>query len=554
MAVLEDPDGRWQGPQDGAAFFHAGFRPLAQPGLNAGLSDSVWWLRLDMDLPPDRQWLLEIGYTQNDRLDFFMPEPGRWRRIEAGDTRLRPSELLSHSHPVMVLPSDLRRELYLRIQSAGSVQVPVAVVSAEEFIERAGVMQFGYGMYFAVLLAMATYNLFLFFAMRNRAYLFYVGYLTGLVLFQGGLSGHVALWLWPHWPLWGHFGTVAGVALTLVSGAGFVGTLAETRQRAPGAHRLLWILALGAVLVVPLLALDYRVALLLAAVLGLISITLVFPLAAILSYWRGCRQARFLVLGVLLFLPGVIGVVLRTLGVLPMSWWSEHFLQLGTAVEAMLFSFALADRINALHGEKLAAQKAVVSAHDSERRRIARDLHDGLGQNLLLLGGKIRRLARQPDDSGTISQALDNCIAELRSASRDLYPHQLDRLGLEDALRSMLDQATKGSGLAIDKCLEPPRLSPQQALHIYRIVQEAISNILRHADASHACVHLVAKGRDLSLIIEDNGQGFDWREIDRGLGLTGMRSRAEILGGHLRVDATPDSGTRIELKAPWRHD
>jgi len=227
-------------------------------------------------------------------------------------------------------------------------------------------------------------------------------------------------------------------------------------------------------------------------------------------------------------------------------------LQIGTAAEAMLFSFALADRINTLNQDKLAAKEAVVTAHDSERRRIARDLHAGLGQNLLLLAGRVRRLAGGSPESGPIERLLDGCIGELRSASRDLYPHQLDRLGLNDALDSMLEQALRRTGILVDAHLAAPAINDAQALHVYRITQEAISNIVRHAQASAVSVRLQAVGDQLNLSIKDDGRGFDPGAVARGLVLIGMRSRAEILGGHLAIVAAPGRGVAIDLSCRIR--
>lgn len=550
VAVLEDADGHWVEP-DGS-LLDARFQTMAGAALNAGRSDSVWWLRLEIEPAASGEQVLEIGYTQNDRLDLFLPAGAGWKHIRAGDTRPRPAELLRHPTPALILPIDFDGPIYVRVESQGSVQVPLAVFPIGQFIERAVWVQFGYGLYFSALLAMAVYNLFLYLAIRDKAYLFYVGYLGGLLLFQASLSGHAGLWLWPNWPQWVHLGTVAGVALMLALGAGFVGTLAQTRRLVPWGHRLLWLLAGLALLVLPALVWDYRVAIVLASLLSLVAVSLIFPITVGLAYLRGCRQARFLALGVLLFLPGVVGIVLRTLGVLSPSWWNEHLLQIGTAAEAMLFSFALADRINTLNQDKLAAKEAVVTAHDSERRRIARDLHDGLGQNLLLLAGRVRRLAGGSPESGPIERLLDGCIGELRSASRDLYPHQLDRLGLNDALDSMLEQALRRTGILVDAHLAAPAINDAQALHVYRITQEAISNIVRHAQASAVSVRLQAVGDQLNLSIKDDGRGFDPGAVARGLGLIGMRSRAEILGGHLAIVAAPGRGVAIDLSCRIR--
>lgn len=554
IGLLEDADAEWALADITAAPLAARFVAVDGASVNLGYARSAWWLRLDPVAPIPADRLLEIAYTQIDRLDLHLPTSDGWQHIRAGDTRPRPPELIEHPTPLVELPEGMLRPLYIRVASSGSVVLPIRVHQKTELLRQAVMGQFGFGFYYAVLAAMAIYNSFLFAAIQDRSYLYYVLYLAGLLVFQGSLFGHATLWLWPQWPAWANLATVTGVAVMIAAGAAFVMRLAQTRCRVPWGHRALQALTIAALAILPLMLIDYRSAVMAVTALGAVAVMLIYPLPVILSYVRGCRQARFLVLGLVLFLPGVALIAMRTMGLIPPSWWSEHILQVGTAAEAMLFSFALADRINALSAEKLAAQQAVVSAHDGERRRIAADLHDSLGQNLLLLSNRLQRQADQVPDAAELRETVNDSLTELRSTVRHLHPHQLDRLGIRRSLESMLEDSLTGVGIELERQLDPPELTPEQELQIYRIAQEAVSNILRHSGASRACVRLTTNRRHLELEIIDNGKGLDPANRDNeGLGLAGMRSRAEILGGRIDIQSTGEQGTRIHLIAPLHH-
>ncbi len=550
VSILEDSTGRL-GIEDVASM--QSFTPLAGSTANFGYARSAWWFRIMPGLDPQEDLLLEVAYTQNDQLDFFLPIDGQWRRIEAGDKRKRPNELLAYPTPLIALPEALEQPVFLRVASSGSMMVPLRLHQRQSFFEQAMLTQFGFGLYYAFLLAMALYNLFLLLAIRDRAYAYYVLYLVGLLVFQSSLFGHASLWLWPEWPTWTHLSTVTGVAVMIAAGTGFVSRLAQIAEHVPLGHRSLQLLALMALATLPLMVIDYRSALMCITILGALSVLLFYPIPVVLSYLRGCRQSRFLALGLILFLPGVVLIVMRVMGLISPSWWSEHALQTGTAVEVMLFSLALADRINTLQADKLAAQQEIISAHDSERRRIAADLHDGLGQDLLLLANRLRPRTRGDPSTEGLRKMVDDVLAELRASVNHLHPHQLDRLGLKRALEAILDEAFSNSEIKLDKDIQPPEMSDEQALQLYRIIQEAVSNILRHSSASQAKVRLVKVRRRIELEISDNGVGLGGKDHGTGLGLNSIRLRAQILGGRLRLGNLVPSGTRLTLEIP-HHD
>lgn len=205
-----------------------------------------------------------------------------------------------------------------------------------------------------------------------------------------------------------------------------------------------------------------------------------------------------------------------------------------------------------LEGERRAAGLAAIRAQEAERQRLAQDLHDEVNQALtaILLRLEASILEAPPalqDELRATKQLATQAMEELLRLARQLRPAVLDDHGLMPALHTQVRDFGEQTGIRATFRHQgtPSRLSPEQQLAIYRITQEALSNIAQHANARTVRVELSFVGRTV-LQISDDGHGLVRRREDR-LGLEGMRERAVLAGGHLSIWSTPGSGTRIEL-------
>lgn len=204
------------------------------------------------------------------------------------------------------------------------------------------------------------------------------------------------------------------------------------------------------------------------------------------------------------------------------------------------------------------------SAREEQRQQIARELHDELGQTLTAAKISLQRVGSAGDDgerAGRLRESvamLDGMIAQVRNISLSLRPPLLDDAGLVNALEVYLDSVAGRSGVAIrfsaDRAIRGESQRARTA--IFRLVQEAVSNVLRHAGATEIEVHLTREGRRLRLRVEDNGRGFNpastWERVRRGehLGLLGMLERARNAGGELDFAARPGIGSRVSAEIP----
>jgi two-component system, NarL family, sensor kinase len=203
----------------------------------------------------------------------------------------------------------------------------------------------------------------------------------------------------------------------------------------------------------------------------------------------------------------------------------------------------------------------LMSAQDQERRRIARDLHDGLGQELavakMILDKLILQNSSQPQESFVQASGLiDRAIQQVRTMSHLLHPPLLDEVGLLSALGWYAEGLTKRSGIETVLDVPPgfPRLTPEVETAIFRIVQEALTNVFRHSEAQKVWINLDQREGMIVASVLDDGKGIDQRVAELrpekvGVGIGGMKQRALEFGGELRLrNASP--GTLLELRIP----
>jgi PAS domain S-box-containing protein len=212
--------------------------------------------------------------------------------------------------------------------------------------------------------------------------------------------------------------------------------------------------------------------------------------------------------------------------------------------------------------------RRLAGAQEEERRRIARELHDQMGQHLIALRLGLEHLAETspgPDDHGRaarfeqLKQMVERMGEDVHRIALELRPTALDDLGLESALLNVLEEWSQRSGIEVDFHADgidryPPE--PDMETAVYRVVREALTNVVKHARAGRVGLVLERRREQMLVIIEDDGVGFDvepalgWRGNGRALGLLGMRERVTLIGGELVIESTPGKGTTLIVRIP----
>ena len=366
VAVLEDASGRLalaDVQRRGADFQPPQLHGDAE--INFGYSPSAWWLRIDLEAEPSapRDWLLEVGFPTLDSVEYFGPGG---EHLSTGDRLPFAARPLAHRNFVFPvhLPEAGKGTVWLRVASEGTLTVPLHLWQAEAFWRESQTSYALLSIYFGMLLALALYNLLLWFSLRENVYLTYVLFAASMAVGLLSLNGLGNEFLWPAWPAWGNRAFPFGFAAAGLFGALFTRAFLETRRNVPRLDgAVTGLAALFALCMLMSLLAPYRLAAILTSVTGV-----TFSLVAVVAGLRCWRQeapgAPTFLLAWTLLLLGVAIVGLRNLNLLPTTFLSYYAMQIGSALEMLLLSFALADRINGLRREKDAVQsEALATKH-----------------------------------------------------------------------------------------------------------------------------------------------------------------------------------------------
>ncbi|MEZ5649594.1 MAG: 7TM diverse intracellular signaling domain-containing protein [Burkholderiaceae bacterium] len=532
------------------------------------------WLRIEGLRAPGVVTLSSIVDRARLYWRFSPDEP--WRVSITGD-RVAAAERSLDLAP-MVLPLEGHgspAQAYLHIEQTSVLglaiaQEDAAVVIARERTDRQ-ILVFLLGF----IVAITVYNLLVSALLRDALFLLNALTILSLLVVAIHLTGYDSWFVWREHPLIGETAMNLGLAGANGFGLVFIRAFLMRMERAPdGLGALLW--------PVPFFFLSALAApwaqqgWLRLALLVMTPVSMLMIGATLLQRERR-RKSHALILSIpflLGVLPAVILATLHRIGGFESGVLLRHELALFLALESMLFSLVITVLLRSAESARVRAERdlrvaheqvsgRILQAQDRERRRVAQDLHDGVGQRLLFLINTLRLAGRSPsvrgtpteavleDASGQASQVLDG----LRRISRNMHPASLDHLGWVGAVRALVDGANIGGPTRFTARfeLDESRLSGEQRLHLYRIVQEAISNVLRHADARYCEASFVMDDDRLVLEVEDDGRGVSASgHFDEagGIGLTSIRERVRLLEGTLVIGGGAKGGTRLRVVVP----
>jgi two-component system, NarL family, sensor histidine kinase UhpB len=215
----------------------------------------------------------------------------------------------------------------------------------------------------------------------------------------------------------------------------------------------------------------------------------------------------------------------------------------GADEEVASLAAAFNEMLERLETERRESGRIASAAQEEERKRIARELHDEVGQ---VLTGVMLQL-----DDADAREAVRHSLEDVRRIARELRPEMLDDLGLLSALRALSNTAAH-QGLRVERQLEigDLRLGPEVELAVYRVAQESLTNVMRHAQAAEVLVALQQVDGALRLVVRDDGRGLPTDDGQAGAGIAGMSERALHVGGRLTVASSPGAGTEVRLDIP----
>lgn len=373
MEILEDKEGNLTIDDVSSTTFSNQFTENKEGIPSYGYQSSVYWMRFEIDhqLSTD-EYILEFPYAPHDSITLFeQTGTNQYTTYHGGDLLPFSERDRKHRHVTfeLTLPEKESRTYYVKIKSEGSSQLSVVLWNEEAFSEKSLIEYLLFGIYYGSTLVMVVYNIFLYSSLRLRSYLWYVLLIFAVSMTQLTLNGFAYQFLWPDFPWWNNRSIVFFIALSNLVGALFVNRFLDVQQYAKIWSRILHVLTAFNIGIIVVLMMSYSLALHLVTLSTILFIPVVLT-TTILCWKRGNKAARYLFFAWFMFLLTSLVSYLSDAGILPLNTFTRYASLLGSLIEMILFSLALADRVKIIQLEKERAEQATLLLNEELEERV----------------------------------------------------------------------------------------------------------------------------------------------------------------------------------------
>lgn len=537
---------------------------------NIGLTDAALWCELKIINTTNEDCYLELFDAAPDSITVYETTNSDSIKITNGGNYIsfKNREIDANNYMFRLCGrTDTEKTYYVRIINGRGTQFSATVGTLKGVLENQHVINFCHGIYFGIMLLMVLYNLCIYFSLHDRSYLYYVIYGTIMTLMNACLTGYAFEYLWPNNPGLNRYEDLVTASLG-ISGIVFATNFLQTKKYYPKMHKMLFSFC-GVFIICMLLVLTQHFLLASTIVeIGSLALIIFFFITAFTLLKKGYKPAKFFLYAWSILLLCVCIYILKDFDLIPYNTFTIYSLQIGSSLEAVLLSFALADKINISKKEKWKVQelhRAELLNNKLEIKQqtlqfIGREIHDNIGQKLTLAAIYAQQMEVANIDHGTtrqlkgISKILNDSLEELRDLSRSLTDTRLENYTLTQLLTLEVERIN-ATGickvvLELSDGVFTMNVTPKNFL--LRIIQEFIQNSLKHSCCKKITVTLHHNECGLIIMVSDDGKGFDLQSIkSEGIGLNNMERRMKIIGGTLDLQSQPGVGTKLNLYIPF---
>jgi signal transduction histidine kinase len=541
--------------------------PDDQPGNPSGFYSTADAVVLRAQLQQDfsqSNHILEIPYTMLAYIDVCIGTQQAKHAHRSGMRVAVNDRSLKDNSNVFLLPKTIGVvDVTLAITTDGPLAFRALLWDQTDWLEHQGLVKLFYGLFFGMVIALIIYNILDSYVLNDASCLYYVLYLVAQALLIGTYSGLTKLYLWPDI---GYLDTqlmYVFMALSVWFGLMFCVSFLRVREQSPGLYRLGMVIIIGSVMVsvANLFGLWPSYMMQLYFLMNFFAL-FYYTLIPLRHYLRGQRDARFVFVGFMVLAFTIAYTSLQGMGMIDNPTPGQELLSLGILIEGFSLSVALTERIRAIRQDKLISEqklkaatraftRSLIEREEKGHAEISSYLHDSIGHDLIVI---IQRLEAEGNPShAAVLKGCQTLLANIRNLSGSMHPHVLINIGLTAAVEQLLEHSFEHTQTewALDISIDESRVDDEVSIAVYRVIQEALSNILKHAAAAEVLVQLWIQGDAVVGRIKDDGRGMSGESGNtRHSGLAIMQGRIKLLNGQIELQSQPDEGLCIEFMVP----
>jgi signal transduction histidine kinase len=540
--------------------------------INLGYNDSILWLIIPIKnlSRSNENLLLEIQNPHIDRLQAYCISNRGIQTVgdETGDAHPFNTRYVKHRNflwPLHACESDAFTLIIKIDKRNSSLFIPAYLVTESKHRLQSSRTNIFYGICFGMMILIVLYSITAGVFLKSRIYFLYAGFILSAILFLATAEGLSFQFIYPNTVDFNSLFRGIMVGVTSISMTLFTRDFLNTVKYTPGIDRILLSIALIFTVFLPFsIIFDKQFfqqsQLILPIVLGLAAIAnLSGLLAAVISIPQQRNTSIFYIVAYLAIVVTGIITITEDFG------WIEkipfNIMFIGALFEIIVFSVGLTYRVKKVYDERndlsqkiSRHQKEMMHAYvqgiEKERERIAGELHDNIGSRL----SNLRRIISQKNaaDPEYMEEQLQILENDVRALSHQMSPTAIQFKGLTQVATDLIADLQNVSATTFTiQCYDVPEPLSEQITHqIYRVIQEAAQNIVKHAQATEADIQLFGHETELVVTIEDNGRGFHSETASTGLGLFQIKARVESLGGNIEISSVPGYGTQLMITVP----
>lgn len=598
MEILEDTTGNLTIQDVKSMNYSDKFKKNSGGIPSYGYKSSVYWLKFEIEnISEIENLILEFPYAPHDSIVVYEMKESGYKVYEGGDLLPFNKRVRPHRHVTfnIEIPKNTAQTYYVKIQSEGSLQLPVVLWKSEAFTEKSINEYLLLGIYIGITLAMIGYNLFLYASLRFKSYVWYILLLIGTSMSQLSFNGILYQFLWPNLPWWNNRSILFFMAFACIAASLFVNKFLEVKNVSKKLSSILNYSVFLNIIFIIILMFNYQLALYIISSSYTIYVLLIITITFI-SWRKGTKYARNLFFGWFVFLICSLISVLADSGIFPVNAFTKYILTYGAIFEMIFFSMALGERVKVIQEEKEKAEKqalenkeiAIKNLEKADRLKdeflantthelrtplhgmigIAESLRDGvagepnqiLKQNLSLIIQSGFRLLN------LINDILDYSKLKTHEIQLDLSPVRIQEA--VNIVTKINEPLLKNKDVTIvNKVPSDIPLINADENRVVQILQNLINNAIKYTEKGTITVSAQVEGNGVAVQISDTGIGINEEEIEKvfnefvqgsngknkggtGLGLNITKNLVQLHGGEISISSEVGKGTTVTFTLP----